>query len=316
MNHTHKSRVSSTPRRLIAAGFSLIEMAVVLVIVTFLFGVFITGGSAFLLGKTIEGDRIKLRAIETAIATFVSVNGRLPCPADGRLLTTSASAGVELRDGNGDCTTAVAATLDQTTGVVPWTTLGIGEVDASDSYEHRIMYRVAYGLARNAAMDFTACDPAGTGAFSTPGTSTGLCSTSCLAVCLATCAANSMTLCTPPSAVLPTGRGIQVRNGLVTDASSVTLMDNSVSPTRGAAYVLIAHGKNGVGGYNRDSGAITPGTAGNREVQNANGQPLTGWYAINTNYNDAGTTDNFDDLVLSPSVMRVVTLAQRGPRAH
>ena len=132
-----------------------------------------------------------------------------------------------------------------------------------------------------------------------------------------------MGLCTPPSAVLPAGRGIRVRNGLVADGTSVTLMDPTQSPTQGAAYVLISHGQNGAGGYISNSGqlitmAVYPvGVAGNREAQNGNDQVMAGWYAIDADYNEArDSVAHFDDLVLRPSIMKVILQAQRGPRAH
>lgn len=313
MDHIHKATVFHTGRRLFVAGFSLVELAVVLFIVSLLFGVFAGASSGFLQGKSIEADRAKLRAIETAIASFVSVNGRLPCPADGSLASTNASVGTEVRDANGDCT----AGIDQKTGVVPWTSLAITEADAADSYQRRITYRVAYGLARNSAMDFTACDPAGTGTADIPATSTSLCSSAaCLAVCRTTCINSDLSLCTPPSAVLAATRGVLVRSGLASDATSIILMDNSVSPTQGAAYVLVAHGKNGAGAYNLSSGVLTAGTAGDKEAQNANNQIMNGWYAVDADYNESGGSGNYDDLVLRASIMKVVMQAQRGPRAH
>ncbi len=312
MDHIQKPNVFAAVPRLSGAGFSLLELAIVLVIISFLFTIFLATGSGFLLGKTVEADRAKLRAIETAIAGFVSVNGRLPCPADGSLNITVASAGIEIRDASGDCTGSM---VDQTRGVVPWTTIAISEADASDNYNQRIMYRVAYGLTRNAAMDFTACDPAGTGA-PTTSADTLSCSGACTRVCSTACASNSMSLCTHPSSVLPPGRGILVRNGLVSDVTSVVLMDPSATPTQGAAYVLIAHGKNGAGAYLSGSGVLSAVSGGTREAQNANNQVMAAWYAIDTDYNDSAGSINYDDLVLRPSIMKVVLQAQRGPRAH
>lgn len=114
---------STTRKRTSSAGFTLLELAVVLFIVSMLFGVFATTGVGFLQGKSISADRLKLRAVETALAGFVSVNGRLPCPADGSLPSTDSNAGAEVRDATGDCTTGSATTADQRTGVVPWKTL-------------------------------------------------------------------------------------------------------------------------------------------------------------------------------------------------
>ncbi len=305
------------PHRSGSSGFSLIELAVVLFIVSLLLGVFVSAGTGFLSGKTVEEDRKKLQAIETALAGYVSVNGRLPCPANGNLVVTDPLAGSEVRDANGDCTSGNVAIADQRTGVVPWTTIAITEADASDSNLRRITYRVAYGLTRNGSMDFTNCDPAGTGAANTSGTSSlPGCTAACLATCLTSCAANTMALCTPPSAVLPAGRGILVRNDVATSATVVIQMDTSVTPTQGAAYVLISHGRQGTGAYNRGSGVLLSGSSGTKEAQNANNQVMAGWYAIDTNISETNDANHFDDLILRPSIMRVVLQAQRGPRAH
>jgi hypothetical protein len=93
-------------------------------------------------------------------------------------------------------------------------------------------------------------------------------------------------------------------------------MDNSTPITQGAAYVLIAHGRNGAGAYSLGSGVFNTGTPGDKEAQNANNQVMNGWYAVDADYNDSGGSGNFDDLVLRASIMKVVMQAQRGPRAH
>lgn len=72
------------------AGFSLVEMAVVLMIIATLAALFVPMTATIMNNKKRELTRQKLINIETAIANYVAVNMRLPCPSDG-----SSSAGGE-----------------------------------------------------------------------------------------------------------------------------------------------------------------------------------------------------------------------------
>lgn len=100
-----------------AAGFSLLEMAVVLLIVSALLG-----GLLLSLGTTRDlADRNaaedQLDVIIEALYGFAQANGRLPCPA------TAASNGAEAPLGGGNCS--------QPFGFVPAATLGLsGEVNS------------------------------------------------------------------------------------------------------------------------------------------------------------------------------------------
>jgi type II secretory pathway pseudopilin PulG len=317
------SRVNLTPIETAVSfkkshGFSLVELAMVLFITSLMIGVFFSGGIGFLQSKTIESDRNKLRAIEAAIVSFVTVNGRLPCPADGSQLSSAANAGLEVRDANGDCTS-------QTTGVVPWRTLGVAEIDASDSSNRRLTYRAGFGLARDNGMDMTACDPAGTGPAIFPATISTICTAAmgCSATCNSLCSISNLASCTPPATFLGQYKGLRVRSGLVADSNSQELMDNRTTPiSQGAAFVLISHGRNGAGAYNTGSGNLTDPTSGGlAEQQNANGLGLgnadtSAWYAIDTDYAEGTGENRFDDLVIRPSIMKVVLQSQRGPRSR
>jgi len=101
-------------------GFSLIEMAMVIAIISLLLG-----GLLIPLGTQIENRRIKdterqLVAIEDALMGFAitSFNGRLPCPdTDG--------------DGLEDPMAPQSATsCAQIEGELPWATLGLARMDA------------------------------------------------------------------------------------------------------------------------------------------------------------------------------------------
>jgi len=95
----------------IQKGFSLIEIAIVVLIITIL-----VGTTVAIIPKQQElkryqqADREMDKIIDTIIG-FAQVNGRLPCPSH------AASAGVASGDGSADCTTFG--------GMVPSATLGI-----------------------------------------------------------------------------------------------------------------------------------------------------------------------------------------------
>ena len=117
-------------------GFSLVELAVVLVIVGLLAsGLMLSLGTQRETATTQEAQR-QLENIREALIGFALANGRLPCPALSALANTDSNAGRE------NCT------LQH--GVVPWATLGLTE---SDPWGNRLTY-YAHSL-------FTASVPAG-----------------------------------------------------------------------------------------------------------------------------------------------------------
>lgn len=99
------------------AGFSLIELAVVLCILALLSTGLIQGLAA---QRHYAGQREALvqlnGAVETLLA-FAMLNGRLPCPANATLASDEPAAGRE------DCALAGGH------GVLPWATLGLAETD-------------------------------------------------------------------------------------------------------------------------------------------------------------------------------------------
>lgn len=106
-----------SPARPAAAGFSLIEVAIVLSIVALLSTGLLQGIAA---QRHYAGQRDALAqlngAVETVLA-FAMLNGRLPCPAKATLATGDPAAGRE------DCALAGGH------GVLPWVTLGLAETD-------------------------------------------------------------------------------------------------------------------------------------------------------------------------------------------
>ncbi|MBF0295927.1 MAG: prepilin-type N-terminal cleavage/methylation domain-containing protein [Magnetococcales bacterium] len=103
-------------------GFTLIEMAMVLVVLGLLLG-----GLLGPLTTQLEQTRrhkadADLEEIRLALSGHALLHGRLPCPADGR-------DGREARLPDGSCATPPTSHDRTIIGVLPWETLGVGRFD-------------------------------------------------------------------------------------------------------------------------------------------------------------------------------------------
>ena len=93
------------------SGFSILEMAIVMVIVATLLGGLLVSISQTQEMNNRTDAESTLDDIKDALYGFAQANGRLPCPA------TTTSVGAEAPIGGGACT--------QRFGFVPWSTLGL-----------------------------------------------------------------------------------------------------------------------------------------------------------------------------------------------
>jgi prepilin-type N-terminal cleavage/methylation domain-containing protein len=116
-------------------GFTLVELAMVLVIFSLLVGGMLMGlGAQRQIVEANESQK-QLTEIRDALIGFAVTNGRLPCPADPTVATGSAGAGIERAATAGGCTGGAAAVA----GALPWATLGVQELDV---WGRRLSYRV------------------------------------------------------------------------------------------------------------------------------------------------------------------------------
>lgn len=272
--------------------------------------------------KAVAGGSI-LAKIDLALVGFVQQNRRLPCPANGTVASGAANAGVEQRN----AITGACIPANQINGIVPWVSLGLAESVALDSYGNRITYRVHPGLTASFAnipapgpynaMDMTNCNstvgnlvaavPAQVNTL--PATTYAQCTT---AAGCTSCTVGCSLVCSFLNNVL-------LNNGLpVTDGGGNWL--NQPAASTGAAYVLIAHGPNAAGAYTTSNAlSAGSGTVGTSEALNRNGVFLMTGSAVNQSYrdapyNDTQTTQHFDDLILHPTILDVLTRARLGPR--
>lgn len=254
------------------AGFSLVEMAIVLAIVGLLLGGLIPTLSAQMESQRINETRKQLDEIQQALIGYAIINGRLPCPAKATLASGLANAGVEATTGNTcACTatgnynadnTATACTLSTVTGVLPWATLGIKETDA---WERRYTYRVTTHFA-----DQIAANTFGTGCTPSPAPT-----------------ASSFALCSSSSSVtMP-----YVRSA---DSGGTNVADD-------VPAIFLSHGKNGAGAYLSNGTQLAVSTVDD-EAENSDND---------NKFVSHNITSNFDDLVvwLSPNTLlnRMVT---------
>ncbi len=279
-----------------ARGFTIVEILVVLVILSMVLAMaaLVTRGIAAGQKRSITTTR--LAGVDAAIAQFVAVQKRMPCPADGTKASADVNAGVEIAPVAAGCNA-------QTNGVVPWRSLGLGEPDATDGWERRMTYRTDPVLGKPNGMNMSACDPAGTGALVA-----GACDTACTS-------SSALASCTPP-ATFVAGKGLNVRT-----VSGTVVMD-PVTPgvNTGAAYIVASHGETGGGGY-LNTGVLYTGTTvdGTAEANNYANLGFTAgvsFYVDDSINENPGAATHFDDILSRPSVLSVIAKAGLGPRAH
>jgi prepilin-type N-terminal cleavage/methylation domain-containing protein len=138
-------------------GFSLIEMAVVLFVITLLIGSLLVPLGAQVEQRQISEMEKALQEIREALLGYAVANGYLPCPDTG-------TNGLEnINAGTGFCNTITA---NVACGRLPHATLGVAN---SDVWGNRLTYCVNEQFARRA--------PAATFALTTVGTDVNICGT-------------------------------------------------------------------------------------------------------------------------------------------
>lgn len=178
-----------------APGFSLVELAVVLVIIGFLLGGLLLPLSAQMNQGRVSETQKALDEVNQALIGFAIANGRLPCPA------SPASNGVEAPLGGGVCTNPYD-------GFVPAVTLGLTRIDgqgymidAWGTQQNRIRYAVS--TANGSA--FTTADGMRTTGMAALTPDLRVCTTA-TGITATTCGAASALTTTAPAVVLSLGR--------------------------------------------------------------------------------------------------------------
>lgn len=122
-----------------AHGFTLAELAITLGLSSLLLGGLLPTLSAQRAATQERETSTRIEIIREALLGFAQVHGHLPCPADPRIRSGNASAGVARALVSGDCAGGYV-------GAIPWATLGVPELDA---WGRRFTYRVARDMAND-----------------------------------------------------------------------------------------------------------------------------------------------------------------------
>lgn len=113
-------------------GFTLVELAIVLLIVGLLIGGLLSPLSTRVEQKERQATTNILENIRESLLGFTVINGRLPCPAG--------SDGVEVRTG-----VAPNRVCSSDSGNLPWNTLGVAEFD---SWDRPFIYKITLNFGQ------------------------------------------------------------------------------------------------------------------------------------------------------------------------
>lgn len=119
-----------------SSGFSLVEMAVVLIIVGLLIGGLTVPLTAQIDMRNINKTRESLASINDALIGYAVIHGHLPCPA-----ISAANGSESSRSASGDC--------NNRSGLLPWAELGIDKLDA---WGHLFRYSVTPLFSNNTTL--------------------------------------------------------------------------------------------------------------------------------------------------------------------
>lgn len=115
-------------------GFTLIELAVVIVIVALVLGALLVPLATQIQTRQVKETRDRLADIKEALLGFAVTQGRLPCPDTDR-------------DGVENACTGAGSITDVVEGFLPWQDLG---VPPTDTWDHIFRYAVTREFAETA----------------------------------------------------------------------------------------------------------------------------------------------------------------------
>lgn len=201
------------------SGFTLAELAVVLVIVSLLLGGLLVPLSAQVDVRNTNDTRKAMAEIREALLGFAVVNSRLPCPAPPTTASGANGAGLEVPPIPTGCI--------EVAGVLPWATLGVDETDAwGRRYSYRVTRAFTHpvpptnnGFSLSSVSDITVLSSAG-----------GVAVAAGVPAIVVSHGKNGNGAYTPQGTQLPPGGGDEVENQLLA-LSSGTWKDDGVDKT-------------------------------------------------------------------------------------
>lgn len=139
-------------------GFSLIELAVVLLILSILLGLGLGAINSQITKSNYETTFRHRDNIKDALITYLRVNQRLPCPSNVAL------DGTEAINGPGTACNPNVVAGRTNFGILPWRTLGLERTTALDGWDTYFSYMVSDGVGTNDWIATTGIRATNTGA--------------------------------------------------------------------------------------------------------------------------------------------------------
>ena len=252
------------------AGFTLIELAVVVLLIGLLATMGISSLKAQLASAAISATKKKQDTIKDALVAYLAKNKRLPCPAIDEKGGLDATVRITTASPPNNCITKF--------GIVPYTELGLPKSAALDGWENFFTYAVSPKWT--ATLNFNGC----------PYSDVGLNKT-----CIA---ANAFNVGNPGQ--------ITVNERITSASASTFIADPAATPPTGAVVVLVSYGANGTGAYTTkgtQNAAPTPSTDENVNAIPPSSLPLgavTVPSFFQRDYTDNASAPGgaFDDIVM------------------
>lgn len=257
------------------AGFTLVEMAIVILIIGL-----IIGATFAYLGVQVEArheqvTRDKQKKIASALTNYVQSQGRLPCPG------AALPAGT-LQLGDPVNATALApwgvcSFVTERDGIVPFRVLGLTQEDATDSYGNPFTYAVDTHAAKQTVptLAHANCRVQLKWVPLVPPNINGPKALFCCPPVTAASALNQLIVYTDTNKALPANRLTPVHEpyNALTYLSPDVFASTGITPsTLGyTAYVLVSHGQNASNAYifGQSARRVTP-NIGTGETENSN----------------------------------------------
>jgi prepilin-type N-terminal cleavage/methylation domain-containing protein len=251
-------------------GFSLVEIAIVLVVI----GLIISGGllglSPVLQANKLTQTNAQMDKIDKALQVYVIQNGCLPCPANPTDANSATKAGqAEITGGTTYTGCAGTTCINSNYGIVPWATLGLSENDVIDPYGGFIDYAPSTST---------------TGTASCPNT-------------------NAMNLTLSSTSLVRTPPSTYPCGTLSVDSAKTDGAMLGSSQTTAGAYLLISHGSDRSYAYLPPGGTGPASDPNSSAYQSCNSLaqttcPTAGIYVQNPPQAKTTTpSDYFDDIV-------------------
>ncbi len=256
-------------------GFTIVEMAVALAVISLLLGTSIAFTSARIAAQKLQTTKDRMNTITESIRMFAIHHGSLPCPADGSLASSNASFGIGQRTGTsgsvcnaGNLLTVTVAGSRVVQGVVPTGTLGLSPENMMDGWSRRFSYMIDERYAQTTSPTFwdAGCVCGTTGCTNQSG---------------------KITVCSTQDAT-----GLSAGTCGSTGTRKIVPRDPE---NLGAIFSVISHGPSGTGAWRGQGG--TPRLGNDASFTVPTNYPKRENSVI-TLASDSSADDNFDELIV------------------